>query len=138
MAQVTSLRDSSVEPINTGVAHNQKKLAFISGIANSGDNVEVFTFAPQAKGRLTSVIVRQSATLGASATIAAQINRAGTRTTLTGATTAGAASKVDGGTNANMPFDVLGGDVLELVVAGANIGASATVTVDFGYAPRSA
>jgi hypothetical protein len=47
-----------------------------------------------------------------------------------------AASKVDSDANANVPFDLSGGEVLELAVSGAGIAATATVTVDLYFAAR--
>jgi hypothetical protein len=61
----------------------------------------------------------------------------GTRTGITGATTAAAASKVDSDSDIDIPMDLSGGEVIELAVGGANITAGATVTVDIYVAPRS-
>jgi hypothetical protein len=96
---------------------------------NSGDNIEVTTFVET--GFLHRVSVRQSASIGASATAAAQHFDGTTHTALTGATTAGAASKVDSDSSANVPMAIKPGDKLELNIAGANIAATATLTVDF-------
>lgn len=130
MAQVTSVRDNSRNSINTAISHRQYVLTLTNGIANNGDNIEVHGFLPGLKSRLQRVKVRVSGTLGASATLTAQVNNAGTRTAVTGATTAGAAGNVDSDANANVPYDISGGEVLELLVGGANITAGATVTVD--------
>jgi hypothetical protein len=135
MAQVTSFRDKSSKLVNTGLQHRQFKLALVNGSANNGDNIEVRKFALE-PSRIHRVSVRASASLGAGATIAAQINNAGTRTSLTGATTAGGASKVDSDASANAPYDLVGGETLELVVGGANITSAATVLVDVYSSPR--
>jgi hypothetical protein len=131
MAQVTSLRDDSRKQVNKGLIHVQKVIAVVNGSAASGDNIEVTTF--KETGFLHRVSVRQSATLGASATAAAQHFDGTTHTALTGATTAGAASKVDSDSNANVPLAIKPGDKLELNIAGAGITASANLTVDFYY-----
>jgi hypothetical protein len=129
MAQVTSKRDDSRKQVNKGVSHHQKVISVVSGDANSGDNIEVTTF--KETGFLHRVSVRQSASLGASATAAAQHFDGTTHTALTGATTAGSASKVDSDSNANVPIAIKAGDKLELNIAGANITATANLTVDF-------
>jgi hypothetical protein len=114
--------------INHGIQHIQKVLALTNGIAANGDNIEVFGFPPGLKSRLHRVSVRQAATLGAGATLTAQVNVSGTRTGITGATTAAAASKVDSDSDIDIPMDLSGGEVIELAVGGANITAGATVT----------
>jgi hypothetical protein len=58
----------------------------------------------------------------------AQKNSGGTRTDLTIATTAGGASYVTSATIG--PVDVIAGDIIELLVGGANISAAAAVEVD--------
>lgn len=136
MAQYTAVRSDSRTSISTALSHRQFVLAIpASGISNA-DNIEVHGFMPGIKGIIHRVKVRQGATLGASATILAQINNAGTRTALTAATAAGSANNVDSDGNANAPFALSGGEVLELLVGGANISAAATVTVDLYVSAR--
>ena len=129
MAQVTSKRNDSRPQVSGAVSHLQKVISVANGDASNGDNIEVLTF--QNLGVVHRVSVRTSASLGASATVAAQhFDGNSTHTALTGATTAGAASKVDSDSNANVPINVKAGDKLELNVGGANITATATITVD--------
>jgi hypothetical protein len=137
MAQVASLRSDKLPSISHGIQHIQKVLALTNGIANSGDNIEVMGFPPGLKSRLHRVSVRQSATLGAGATLTAQVFDGTTHTAITGATTAAAASKVDSDSDIDIPMDLNGGERLELNVGGANITAGATVTVDIYVAPRA-
>lgn len=134
MAQVTSKRNDSRRMVNQGLVHRQVIIAVANGDAASGDNIEVTTF--KETGFLHRVSVRQSASLGTSATAAAQhFDGASTHTALTGATTAGAASKVDSDSSANVPIAIKPGDKLELNIAGAAITASANLTVDYYVSP---
>jgi hypothetical protein len=77
--------------------------------------------------RVTDAIQAVSATLGAACTVQLRVNRAGVFTTLTAASTAAAASV--NRMNA-APMFLLAGDIIELLVAGAAVGAAANVTVD--------
>lgn len=130
MATVTSLADNSTPIVNTGVQVISKSQAWTNAIANSGDQVNVLTFRPGFKGKIVGCVVRTSATLGAGCTIQARVNRSAAYTALSAATTAGAASKADDSAQAGVPFDAVGGDIIELLVGGANVTAGATVTVD--------
>jgi hypothetical protein len=68
-----------------------------------------------------------SATLGAGCTVQLRVNRAGVFTALTAASTAAAASV--NRMNA-APMLLLAGDIIELLVGGAGVGAAANVTID--------
>lgn len=106
-----------------------RKFTVASGSANNADNIAVHTIPIGVNLRLTEADIKHDATLGASATLKLQVNRGGTRTDLTVATTAGGASHASSGSVATMPFDLQGGDVIEALVGGANITA-ANVSVD--------
>ncbi len=112
--------------IHAGAFTITRVLPIASGAASNADNITVLTIGRNA--RLTMAFLRNSATLGASCTLKMQRNRGGTRTDLTVATTAGSASVVSGITLG--PVDLLAGDIIELLVGGANIGAAASVEVD--------
>lgn len=137
MATVSTYRNDALPTIEQDVQHIQKVLAIPNAAANNADAIEVFKFPLSVKGRIVHAILRTSATLGAGCTLQLRVNRSGVYTVITAATTAGAASKVDGSAQAGVPFTVQGGDVIEALVGGANVGAAATVTVDFGFAPYS-
>lgn len=96
-----------------------------SGISNA-DNIQAIPILRN--GRLLLAALRQKATLGAGATLKLQLNRDGVRTDLTVATTAAGASLVTGITL--LPVDVQADDIIEVLVGGANISASADVEVD--------
>ena len=130
MANVTTLRDDSLPILSTSAARVSKVISLASDAANSADTIEVFGFPPDARGKIVEAYLRTSATLGASCTIQLRINRGGSRTTLTAATTAGGASKVSGVAQAGVPFEIQGGDIVELLVGGADIAAAATATID--------
>lgn len=132
MAAVTSFRDDSLPVINTGLFHVQKVLNVVSGSAAQNDTINVFGVAPQQKLYLHRASVRQSGTLGASAT--AQLRANGTAVTTP--TTAGAASKVDSDSDADVPFALDGGHIIDLLIAGAGITATATITVDLVLSAR--
>lgn len=112
--------------VDVGTYHLTRKIAVVSGDANNGDNIQLLTI--QRGGRQFSAHLRHDATLGASCTLKLQLNRAGVRTDLTVATTAGGASYVNGGTIG--PVDLVAGDIIEALVGGANIAASANIAVD--------
>jgi hypothetical protein len=136
MAQVTSFRSDKNNGISTAMHHIQRVLSVVNGSAASGDNIEVWGQAPGRKGRIHKVIVRTSGSLGASCVVTPQINVSGTRTAVAGGTTAGSASKVESDADSDVPFDLSGGEVLELAVSGAGIGATATITVDIYESAR--
>lgn len=136
MAQVTSFRSDKNNGISTALSHTQRVLSVVNASAASGDNIEVLGIPPGHKSRLHRVSVRASGTLGASCVITPQVNVSGVRTALAAGTTAGGASKVDSDASANVPFDLSGGEVIELAVSGAGIAATATVTVDLYFAAR--
>ena len=136
MATVSTLRNDSLPSIATGVAAIQKVLALAADAADSGDQIEVMEFPVSTEKRLVGAQVRTSGTLGASCTLQLRVNRDGSFTTLTAATTAGGASKVTDVAQAGMPFDLEAGDIIELLVGGADISAAATVKVDLFVADR--
>lgn len=133
MARVTSFRDDAMPSINTGVRHVRKTLSLVNGSANDTDTIDVMVVAPGQRGRLVKAEMRVSASLGAGATV--QLRADGTA--ITPASTAAAASKVDSDSDIDMPMDLDGGEVIDLLVAGANITAGADVTVDLYFASRS-
>lgn len=96
-----------------------------SGIAN-GDRVRLVQITRNM--RVVQAFLAVSATLGASATVQLQRDRAGVYTNMTIATTAGAAGVVSGITLGPIDLDV--DDYVVLLVGGANITAAATATVD--------
>lgn len=130
MANNTTFRNDSFPVQSTGAFRISKTLALpASGIVNA-DTIEVIGFPPDFKGKLIEAYLRTSATLGASATIQLRVNRGGSRTVVSAATTAGGASKVTGVAQAGLPFDLQAGDIVELLVGGADISGAATATVD--------
>lgn len=130
MGAVTTFLDNTNSQLARGVTNVTRKASVVSGSAASGDNVQLFTVPPATKYRLVSAIVRQSATLGASATVKLQVNRGGTRSDITGATTAGAASQASSAAVAGVPYDLQPGDIIEALVGGAAISASAEISAD--------
>lgn len=136
MATVTDLQDNAFPSWNSGIASIQKVLAFSSTQAGNGDQVNVLEVPPGAKKRLTRATLRTSGTLGAGCTVQLRVNRGGSFTVLTAATTAASASKVSDAAQAGVPFDLQGGDIIELLVGGADVAAAATVTVDLDLADR--
>lgn len=128
MADVTTYKLSSLinKIVEVAAFIWSGSFAIASAAANSGDRIQLFTVTRNM--RVWNSILSASATLGASATIKLQRDRAGVYTDMTVATTAGGASIVTGVTLG--AIDLAEGDVLSLLVGGANIGAAATVTVD--------
>jgi hypothetical protein len=136
MAQYTVARNDA-EPSFAQVLLHRRFIVPVpaSGIALN-DNIEVHGFTPGLKARLHKISVATSATLGAGATLTPQINNSGTRTVIGSATTAGAASRPDSDTNLNLPFDLSGGEVLELQATGAGPSSAANAIVDIYVSPR--
>jgi hypothetical protein len=132
MAQVSTFRNDDLPIIATGVVHVQKAISVVNGSANSGDTIDLMALPVGENRRLVSAVVRTSGTLGASSTVQLRVGG----TAVTTATTAGAASKVDSASDADVPLDVNGGTLIDLLVGGANITASATITVDLFFAAR--
>jgi hypothetical protein len=95
-----------------------------SGDASNGDTIVVFE-AP-ADGKIVDAALATDGTLGASCTVRLRTNDGTTQTNLTAATSAGGASAVR---MTGFPVNVSGGDKIELLVGGANIGASAKISV---------
>lgn len=137
MATVTSLQNDVLPQHDTDIDDLKKVVALTNGIANNGDQINVWKVPIGSKYRLLDAILNVSATLGASATIQARINRSAVYTVITAATTAGAASKVSGVAQAGIPMDLVGGDIVEFLVGGANITAAATATLDLIVAPQA-
>jgi hypothetical protein len=130
MANVTTLRNDALPIQSTSAARISKAISLASDAADNADTIEVFGFPPDAHGKIVEAYLRTSATLGASCTLQLRINRGGNRTNLTAATTAGGASKVTGAAQTGVPFEIQGGDIIELLVGGADISAAATATID--------
>lgn len=134
MADLTQFADSSVVQVNTQALSRRFNIALpASGVAN-GDNIQVHTFARG--GKLVEVLVTTDGSLGASATLTARLNRNGTRTVLTSSTTAGAVSQGNPYAVPAVPILIQAGDILELLVGGANVTAAANVAVDILTALR--
>jgi hypothetical protein len=136
MAQVTSFRDDRTGQFSGQVSNLVKPINVVNASAASGDNIEVFMVPYGQNWRLIGASLRQSATLGASATASLQVNRSGVRTVIAGPTTAGAAGKVNSSADTDIPFDLQGGDVIEIQINGAGITASATLTTSLDYTAR--
>ncbi|TKD50575.1 hypothetical protein [Sphingomonas baiyangensis] len=107
--------------------HHQKRSVVVpaAGVAN-GDLIELQTF--NRAGTLVKVDLAVSATLGAGATVKLAVGDGTTNVDITGATTAGGASKVNGNTIG--PVDYAAGSKLYAIVGGANVSASATLRYD--------
>lgn len=132
MAQVTSKKDNSVRQMNNAVMHLSKTVALESGDANSGDNIEVFDFPVDGQYQIVGAALKVDASLGAGVTLQLKANG----TAITGATTAASASRVSADADSDMPIDIDGGETIELLVGGGNIGASANAVVDLFYVHR--
>lgn len=100
--------------------------ALVSGIAANGDRIRLIQITRAQ--RVVTAFLNVSATLGAGATVQLQRDRAGVYTSMTVATTAGAASLVSNATLG--PIDLAVDDYVVLLVGGANITAAATATLD--------
>ena len=130
MARIVALLlASTVTPmVDVSVYNLNVRPALTAGIANNGDQIEVATILRD--GRMTAADLRAVASLGAGATVQLQRYRASDNSTvnLTAATVAGGASYVN--SNAIGPVDLKAGDVIQLLVGGANITAASVVEVD--------
>jgi hypothetical protein len=129
MARVaTFLLASTLTPcIDVGMYNLNRTIALPIAAANNGDYLPIATV--QRNGRIVSSKLDVSATLGAGCIVQLALYRAGALLqNLTGATTAGGASIVNGAVLSNA--DALAGDEIVLVVSGANIAAAATAKVD--------
>lgn len=137
MATVTSLQNDVLPQHDTDIDDLKKVVALTNGIAANGDQINVWKVPIGSKYRLLNAILNVSATLGAGATIQGRVNRSGVFTVITAASTAAAASKVDSAAQLGVPMDLVGGDIVELLVGGANITAAATATIDLILAPQA-
>ena len=108
----------SASEFATGIALT---LAVVSGSASNADVINLFV--PPSGAQIVGAILSHDATLGASCTVQLRIGT----TTLTAATTAGAASSVVQNASAAAACD--GTNALNLLVGGANIGASTNIRV---------
>lgn len=112
--------------IEEGAYLVKETYAIASGAADSGDLIELMTF-----GRAGTIIKADASvdgTLGAGCTVKLAVGDGTTDTDVTGATTAAAASKVNGNTIGPVHFDT--GAKLFAVVAGADIAAAANLAVN--------
>ena len=100
-------------------------------VAAQGDSITLFT-APHDM-RLYGAHLRQAANVGAGVTLKLQKNSGGTRTDLTGSTTAATASVVSG--SGLVPIDLKAGDTVEVLVSG---GVNAAVAIEYDLLVRRA
>ncbi len=129
MAVNSTLLDNTIAQQDRSIKVIRRQVALpASGISN-GDNVQIYQFPVGLPGRIISASLVVDATLGASATVKAQIYNGSTRSDLTSATTAGGASKVTSSATTNVPYDLSGGEIAELLVGGANISGAANATL---------
>lgn len=129
MARISTLAlAATLTPaLDTGIYNLPLKAALTNGVAANGDQITLATI--QRPGRTQGCKLNVPATLGAGATVQVIVTRAGAQiATLTPASTAAAASVVSGASVANVNLQA--GDLIELLVGGANIAAAATVEVD--------
>lgn len=127
MANVTTYLTPAtrVRTVDVGQFTITKSVDIPNAGANNGDAIQLLTLPCDM--RLTDAIQAISATLGAGCTVQLRVNRGGAFTPLTAASTAAAA----GNNRMNAaPMFLLAGDIIELLVGGANVGAAANVTVD--------
>ncbi|MCP3735624.1 hypothetical protein M9979_12145 [Sphingomonas sp. RP10(2022)] len=131
MATITSIAIAArnVRSLDTGVYSIDGKPALPAVAA--GDRIVLFT-APHAM-RLTSAHLRQTAGMGASATLKLQKNSASTYTDLTASTTAATAGVVNSA--GLLPIDLAAGDTVEVLVSG---GASAAGVIEYDILARHA
>lgn len=130
MADITTLANQDRPLQSEGVSALRKRVTVpATGIA-LGDNVQLYTVPVGAKWRVHSARLVVGGSLGAGATMQVRMNRGGTRTALTAASTAAAASAVDSDAVVDVPYDAVGGDVLELLSGGAAPTVAAVVTVE--------
>lgn len=130
MADINTLMDNTLPQTNRSARSIRKSYTFPSTGIGSGDNVQLYTVPTGTLLSLHSASLIASGSLGANAVLTLQVNRGGTRTAITGGTTAGAASKATSGAVAAVPFDLLPGDILEVAVSGAGVTVSAVVVFD--------
>jgi hypothetical protein len=126
MAVVTTFLNNDLPQLSRSIQHLRKSAAVANGSAANTDNIQLFTVPAGATYRVVGGFLAQDASLGASCTIQLQRNRGGSRTNMTAATTAGAASRA----GLTEPMDLQGGDILEALVGGAGITASANINLD--------
>ncbi|MCR5870673.1 MULTISPECIES: hypothetical protein [unclassified Sphingomonas] len=136
MANVTSYRNDTIPQLSRGLSVISKSVTLAADAADNADTIEIFTVPVGENFRLFDASLKVGGTLGASCTVQLRANRGGTRTVLTAATTAGGASKVTGAAQTTVPFDLASGDIIELLVGGADIAASAAVEVDLKVSRR--
>lgn len=127
MANITSFLTPAtrVRTVDVGQFTITKSADIANGGALNADAIQLLTIP--CNMRVTDAIQAVSATLGAGCTVQLRVNRSGVFTALVAASTAAAASV--NRMNA-APMDLQTGDILELLVGGANVGAAANVTVD--------
>lgn len=130
MATNTTFRDDTTPSWDDDLSNLSRTVTLPSSGISNGDAVQLWQVPYGSKLRLYDAVLNVAATLGASATLQARVNRGGVYTAITAASTAGGASKTTGAAQTGIPMNLLGGDVVELLVGGANITASASVSLD--------
>lgn len=128
MATNTALALAAVlQPqLDVGAFHVQKSFAIPATVGANGDLVKLMTFGRA--GTIVKFDAALSATLGANATMKFAVGDGTTNVDLTSATTAGAASKVNGNTIG--PIDYAAGASLYAIIGGADVSAAATLKVN--------
>ena len=131
MATVSKFKRRDEErkvPVNGRFYTIERVINVVSGDCPQDDNIALVDIPKYHQAIPGTVCLRQSATLGASAT--AQL-RLGT-TALTAATAAGGADSEAGVMTALPPYSTSADQELNILIAGAAITASATLTVIVG------
>lgn len=136
MANVTAYKDDTLPQVSRGLSLISLDRSILDNAAASGDRIQLFEVPAGREFRLTSASLMVAATLGAGCTLTLQVDRDGSFTSITGASTAAAASKVNSATDVDVPFDLQGGDIITLLVGGADITEPAAIKVDLMVAPR--
>jgi hypothetical protein len=121
--KINALHTKSVE--GGGLFSINTSFSITTGGGDSGDVLEILDMPMDC--RIVDAIQSVSATLGASCTVRLRHDDGSTQTNICPASTAGGAD-VDRMSIAGL--NVSKGDEIDLVIGGANIGATATISVD--------
>src|SRR4051812_10413458 len=115
MADLTTFQNTArtQRQNDVGLYNRNKTISVVSASAAQNDTLQLIPINRAC--RLVDAWLQHSATLGASCTATLRRNRGGTRTAITAATTAGAASAV----SATKPIDLAVDDVIEVLISGA-------------------